>query len=381
MPPGPSRTPFAERGGRLRGVLDLATGRYPAFLFGGSVDAILPVFHLHEASADALEPRLRYLAENGYRTVTSEAISRFVNQGQHPGARTVALCFDDAWASLWTTAGPLLKRYGFSAITYAIPARIPEATGVRPTLDDAAFDRHADRSDRPFVTWPELKTLFDRGTVDVQSHSWSHSMLFTGDTAASFVTPTFANEPLLNRPRIAEEVPAHDVRAFLSPDAYGAPLYDRRSRLSDGWRFFESTDARERCVGHVRNHGGAAFFERPGWLGELQAVHAASPAGGRFEDDAARRRGIMEELDRAREELSARLGGARITQVCAPWGIAGGIARESARALGFDTMFADRLGGRRVVRAGDDPFSLMRLHERFISCLPGRGRRYFHSAT
>src|SRR6185295_4649514 len=41
--------------------------------------------------------------------------------------RAVALCFDDAWASVWTAAGPLLKEHGLTAIVYAIPARVSDA--------------------------------------------------------------------------------------------------------------------------------------------------------------------------------------------------------------------------------------------------------------
>ena len=55
--------PFAERGGAVRGLLDLATGCYPAFLFGGPVGA-LPVFHFHDVTRAWLEPRLQYLVDN-----------------------------------------------------------------------------------------------------------------------------------------------------------------------------------------------------------------------------------------------------------------------------------------------------------------------------
>jgi peptidoglycan/xylan/chitin deacetylase (PgdA/CDA1 family) len=380
-----TRAPFSERGGRLRGLLDVASGCYPAFLFGGSIGSLLPVFHLHETSVAALEPRLRYLADNGYQTVTSDAVARLVRDRVHPGPRRVVLCFDDAWASLWTTAGPLLRRYGFTAVTFAIPARIIDAPSARPTIDDGAEPAGVDRSDRPFVSWPELRALHDSGTIDVQSHSWSHSMIFSDATAHAFVTPAYAQEPLLNRPRVAAgdaTGTAEDGRpAFLTPDNLGAPLYARRSRLSDAWRHVEDPRARDRCIEHVRANGGPAFFDRAGWADELRAVHDTSPRQTRVEDAEARERSIRHELERARDDLNARLGGPHVRHVCAPWGIAGTVTRRAARALGFETLYADRVFGRRAVRAGDDPFGLMRLHERFIGCLPGRGRRFFHTAA
>ena len=93
----------------MRGLLNLATGCYPAFLFGGPVGA-LPVFHFHDVTRAWLEPRLQYLVDNGYRTVTCDEIARLVIDGMDPGPKRVALTFDDAWASAWTVATPLLRQ-------------------------------------------------------------------------------------------------------------------------------------------------------------------------------------------------------------------------------------------------------------------------------
>src|SRR5262249_47744891 len=89
-----SRVPFAERGGAIRGALDLVSGRFPRFVFGGRLDDdLLPAFHFHEVSRDTLEPQLRYLAENGYRTVTSDEIDVYVRGNARFDGPRVALCF------------------------------------------------------------------------------------------------------------------------------------------------------------------------------------------------------------------------------------------------------------------------------------------------
>src|ERR1700722_4580139 len=156
-----ARVPFAERGGRLRGLLDLATGCYPAFLFGGSLGDLVPAFHFHDVTRETLEPQLQFLVDNGYRTVDCAAIARLVIDGVHPGPRAVALTFDDAWASVWSVALPLLRERGLRAILFAIPARIGDAPG-----------------DSPFVTWTQLRELHASGVFDVQSHTRSHAMIF-----------------------------------------------------------------------------------------------------------------------------------------------------------------------------------------------------------
>ena len=59
-------------------------------------------------------------------SVISDEIAAYVRGDLKLPARSVGLCFDDAWRSVATVAAPLLEHYGLKAITYAIPARITE---------------------------------------------------------------------------------------------------------------------------------------------------------------------------------------------------------------------------------------------------------------
>lgn len=334
----PIGAPFDERGGRARGLLDLVAGRYPGFLFGLPVGRALPVFHFHETTEAALEPAFRYLAENNYRTVTSNTVTAIVRDGDTPPPQSVMLAFDDAWASLWLVVGPLLKRYGLRAVTYAIPGRITEADRVRPTIDDGPVDAEAaDRSATPFVTWPELRALSSSGLIDVQSHTWSHSMVFCGNQIVGHVDGAYASEPFLNRPRMRDTDPPE----FLEPCATGAPLFPRRSRMSDALRFLPGDDG-----------------------------------GGRWESLDEQRRAIEHELDHARATLQDRLA-TRVSHVCLPWGVSGLVTTAALDRLQFSAAFANQMSGRYIVRAGDNPFFLKRLNSRHIFALPGRGRRPF----
>ena len=342
-----ARVPFAERGGPLRGLLDLATGCYPAFLFGGAVGDQLPVFHLHDVTREWLEPRLRHLAENGYHTFTCDDIARVVIDGARPAPRAVALTFDDAWSSAYAVAYPLLKQYGMRAVLFAIPSRVADPGAASP-----------------FVTWPQLCELQSSGVFDVQSHTRSHAMIFSDEAIVDFVTPAFEREPLLNRPVEAEGL--------------GTPLYLRRSRMSDARRFYADEPAAERCRAHVAAHGGSRFFERDDWRRELTAVAGAT--NGTFESDDDRRSIIRSELADARDILGDRLR-TRIDHVAMPWGIAGAAARDAAEEVGHVLCFAEEPLRRRTVRAGDDRFHLMRLNGKFITCLPGRGRTWFFPAV
>jgi Polysaccharide deacetylase len=359
--------PFNERGGTLRGALDVVSGRFPGFVFGGRVPAdVLPVFHFHDVTREDLEPKLRHLADNGYLTVTSDEIAAFVDRTVRLDQRSVALCFDDAWASLWDVAAPLLKQYGMRAIAYAIPARIGDADTTRPISGTAS------RDGSPFVTWPELRELESSSVVDVQCHTDTHSRIFTSGDVCGFVTPSYESTPFLNRPQL---VPPPMLR-FVTPGDLGAPLYPVRSRMSDGTRAHVSIDAHRRCTELVARSGGAAFFSRADWRAALERL-AASDGSTPVESEEAQTRAIEEELDRGRATLNDRLKTTRVNHICLPWGVSGRRTAAALKRLGYRSAFANRLRGVHAVRAGDDIFWLKRLPNKYIFRLPGRGRRWF----
>jgi hypothetical protein len=358
--------PFNERGGRLRGVLDVVSGRFPGFVFGGSVGRdTLPVFHFHDERREDLEPKLRYLAENGYKSVTSDDIARFATGALTNDGRRVGLCFDDAWASLWTVAAPLLKKYGLTAIVYAIPGRTEEADGCRPIPAEGSEPA----AGSPFATWPELRALNASGVADVQCHTYSHARIFCSTAVTGYVTPDFDSTPLLNRPQIAE--PPNAV--FLGPSDLGAPLYAARSRMSDALRVSAADEIRLRCLERVAAGGGPRFFEKPNWRSELDAIAKGAPMS--VETSDQRRAAIEEELDRCRASLNERLGTGTVQHVCLPWGVSGENSTAALKRLGFRSAFANRLRGTRAVRRGDDLYWLKRLPNKYIFRLPGRGRR------
>jgi Polysaccharide deacetylase len=368
VPPG---APLDEQGGRLRGLMDLAAGHYPKFLFGLQVGKLLPVFHFHQATVDTIEPAFRYLHENGYRTVVSDDVARLVRQGHHPGPRTVMLAFDDAWASLWMVVGPLLEKYDLRAVTYVIPGRLQDAEALRPTIVNGPVDAAAaDRADNPFVTWLELRALSASGRVDVQSHTWSHSMIFAGSKVIGVVDHGFGLEPQIIHPRLN----GGRTPEFLAPSSIGHPMFLRRSRMSDGRRYWPDLEACARVEAKVQAGGGETFLDRPHWRKELLPLFEAIP--GRFETDAERDNEIEQEVTFARDEIERRIG-TPVRHLCLPWGISGAVTRAALERMGMVTAFANRLSGRLAVAAGDDPFFLKRLDNRHIFALPGHGRRTF----
>jgi hypothetical protein len=149
--------------------------------------------------------------------------------------------------------------------------------------------------------------------------------------------------------------------------------------MSDARRFLADEQAADRCRDHVARQGGAQFFERPRWREELTALLPATR--GQFESDDTRSTSIRRELADGRSWLNDQLGSDTVRHVALPWGIAGETTHRIFRETGHVTAYAERPLRRRGVHAGDDPYQLMRLNGKFLTCLPGRGRQWFFTTV
>ena len=141
--------------------------------------------------------------------------------------------------------------------------------------------------------------------------------------------------------------------------------------MSHARRFFPDNAPEDRCRAIVDGAGGPDFFRRPDWRQTLE--RAAGEPRGVYETDGERELAIRDELAKSRDCLNARLGGATVRHLALPWGVAGSLARSLVAGAGYVTAFAERPLRRRAVRAGDDPFGLMRLNGKFLD-VPARRR-------
>jgi peptidoglycan/xylan/chitin deacetylase (PgdA/CDA1 family) len=273
------------------------------------------------------------------------------------------LCFDDAWASVWTVAAPLLARYGLRAVTYPITDRVREADQPRPTLTEGAPGKgEEDRSDQPFATWPELKALLASGTIDIQSHTHRHAMIPW--------TP--------HMERIAFGRPDAPPALADPPGGWsteGSPVFPRRSRMSDARAFLPDDQYLERCRDWIRDQGGAGGLANRSDAAEAM-TQALGPPTGRFETEDEQEKALRDELVLSRRLLEDHLGHT-VEQICLPWAVCGKRAEALIRDTGYRTAIADRVGGRRAAVTGGNPFRVMRLKHAAIFSLPGRGRRWF----
>jgi peptidoglycan/xylan/chitin deacetylase (PgdA/CDA1 family) len=357
---------------------DLVLGRYPEFVTGGPLPrGHVPVFVFHKLHPEVFGRKVRYLADNGYVTLSADEYFQFLVGGRPAPEKAVVLTFDDGWSSVRSVGLPLLQRYEMRGIVFVVPGRVVSRPGpLPPTWDHVragssrgeavlARDEGADG----FLTWEEIGDLSASGRFDFQSHSLSHARIHTAPHLAGFLEPGSRrgygplDVPLVRdggRDLLAAEIPL------------GTPLFRSQPRLSEALRFFEDPGIREACVARVADEG-EGFFYRRGWDRELRRLMSRIHVTGRLETNAEREAAIRHELAESKRLLEERTG-TPVHHLCHPWHVAGETARRVAREVGYRTSFCGKVKGVPLTLQGGDPNRIARIGEDYVELLPGRGR-------
>jgi peptidoglycan/xylan/chitin deacetylase (PgdA/CDA1 family) len=104
----------------------------PAWVRQGPGDIIVPIllyhhigFSLKEESEYYISPELfdrqmNLLYQWGYKTISVELLARAVNEGAELPPKPILLTFDDGSDTTYSTALPVMQRYGFTGVSYIV---------------------------------------------------------------------------------------------------------------------------------------------------------------------------------------------------------------------------------------------------------------------
>jgi len=110
---------------------------------------------------DVFEAQMRFLREQGYNVVTARQAVVLLKSRQNV-SKTVVLTFDDGYEDNYTTAFPLLKKYGFRGNFYVIGKDVGE------TINRNGVAK--------YMSYAQLKEMHQQG-MEIGSHSMSHDPL------------------------------------------------------------------------------------------------------------------------------------------------------------------------------------------------------------
>ncbi|MEW6754417.1 MAG: polysaccharide deacetylase family protein [Candidatus Latescibacterota bacterium] len=394
----------------VRTFAGLHLRRFPEFVYRqvGDDELGIPVFTYHSVgdpqtpdsvTPEAFEGHMRYLSCNGYQTLGADEVHDHLVNGTPVAPRSVVITFDDGRATVWTTAFPVLRRYGLRAVAFLVPAILDDRPPRRTLADyeagrTASLDGivDADRGAHPALSWAEVGRMHESGLVDFESHTLCHALIHYSSRIVDFVHPGlragycgFAMPVLRSR--------GTDLLHQRPP--LGTPLYAFQPRMGPARRFFDDEGLREACVEYVACRGGEEFFWRRAWrqeLGRLAAEYRRCHAlEERYETPEEQVQALRWSLAGSRTLIEERLSGHRVRHLCYPWHRHSVLASALAREAGYVTTFADinphkpspawndAYAVQRLLPTnefGDDPFAITRIDARHdpVLSLPGAGR-------
>ncbi|WP_231737639.1 polysaccharide deacetylase family protein [Mycobacterium sp. IS-1742] len=99
----------------------------------------------------AFEAQMQTLHRAGWRTIGSDDLVRWLH-GEPVPPHSVLITFDDGAKGVWKYADPILRRYGFNAVSFVVTGFV----GTRAPY---------------YMTWQELTRLHESGRWELQAHT------------------------------------------------------------------------------------------------------------------------------------------------------------------------------------------------------------------
>jgi peptidoglycan/xylan/chitin deacetylase (PgdA/CDA1 family) len=141
---------------------------------------------------ELFDAQMRYLAENGYTTLTMQEVHAILNGQKTLPAKPIALTFDDGYRDFYTNAWPILNKYGLKATNYVV-------------TDFIGWEQ--------YMSWPMLQELDVTGQIEFGAHTRSHPDLRAISAERRW-------DEIIGSKAILEQGLGHPIGAFCYPAGF-----------------------------------------------------------------------------------------------------------------------------------------------------------------
>lgn len=149
-----------------------------------AADAV-PVLYYHSVMIEEGNPlrmppeqfdeQMKYLKKHGYQTITMDQLFQYLSGSGELPAKPILITFDDGYEDNYSTAWPILQKYGFEAAVFIVTNYI---------------------GGKGFMNWQQILEL-KRNGWDICGHTANHSYL--NQTTASELTQELSSNIVLEQ--------------------------------------------------------------------------------------------------------------------------------------------------------------------------------------
>lgn len=158
----------------------------------------IPIFLYHQIHPDSnvspelFESHLAWLQKKGYQTIT---MSEFVEEGADK--KTALITLDDGYYDNYKYVFPLLKKYQMKATIFLNTLYIAETRKQEEEIQGNALANQeaickylacGSAESTQYMSWEEIKEMYESGLVDFQAHSHKHMAVFSDIALQGFFT-------------------------------------------------------------------------------------------------------------------------------------------------------------------------------------------------
>lgn len=267
-------------------------------------------------TTEEFRAHLRYLTCAGFQCVTLRELFERVERNHELTEPLAVLTFDDGYLDNLLCVEPILEEFGARGTVFV-------NTGF--VTDGPIRKRESVRSPWGYLNRAELKEMQDRGTLDIQSHTISHDMVFCSDRVIDFYDPAKAGRyfwlPWLLNPAV-KPTWLQDRQAHAESVPTGYPIFEH-DRALRARRFMPSDAFVAQAIARYQATGRDALAEAN-----------ESPNKGRHETDDEREQRLLHELRDSRAQLQDWLD-KPVDFLCFPGGGYDEVALKLAGSTGY----------------------------------------------
>lgn len=158
----------------------------------------IPIFLYHQVHPESnvtpelFESHLAWIQKKGYQTMT---LSEWIEEGA--AKKTVLITLDDGYYDNYKYVFPLLKKYGIKATIFLNTLYIAEKreketeiqkNGLANQEAIAKYLACGSAESSQYMSWEEIREMYESGLVDFQAHSHKHMAVFSEIQLQGFFT-------------------------------------------------------------------------------------------------------------------------------------------------------------------------------------------------
>lgn len=113
--------------------LEFKVQKIPVLTYHGVVDTVLDDNSV-DISKDYFEKQMKYLYDNGYKTITMDEFYEWKNGKKRLPRKSILITFDDGWKNNYINALPILEKYNFSSCIFVLWGNVNDELYL--SLDD-----------------------------------------------------------------------------------------------------------------------------------------------------------------------------------------------------------------------------------------------------